>query len=84
MSQDCIEKKKEGETEITAVKNDTLEEEVFNTEYTQPTPQKPVFVPLKNGGIRKFEDQRDLGRFLIKEYNIRSPRDITSCSTCHR
>jgi hypothetical protein len=83
-SHNVAEKNKDGETEITAVKNDTLEEEVFNMEYTQPTPEKPVFVPLKNGSFRKFEDQREMGPFLIKEYNIRSPKDITSCSTCHR
>jgi hypothetical protein len=29
-------------------------------------------------------DQRLLGRQLIKQYNIRSPRELTSCSTCHR
>jgi hypothetical protein len=29
-------------------------------------------------------DQLDLGRKLMKEYNIRSAELLTSCSTCHR
>jgi hypothetical protein len=29
-------------------------------------------------------DQHSLGRQLIKQYNIRGPRELTSCSTCHR
>jgi cytochrome c7-like protein len=29
-------------------------------------------------------DQRSLGPRLVKEYGIRSERDLTSCSTCHR
>lgn len=29
-------------------------------------------------------DQTALGRQLIKQYNIRSPSELTSCSTCHR
>jgi hypothetical protein len=31
-----------------------------------------------------YTDQRTMGRALIKEYEIRSPRDLTSCDTCHR
>ena len=30
------------------------------------------------------QDQTALGAKLIKEYQIRSPKDLTSCSTCHR
>lgn len=30
------------------------------------------------------DDQETLGRRLVAEYRIRSPRDLTSCSTCHR
>ena len=29
-------------------------------------------------------EQPALGRQLIKQYNIRNPRELTSCSTCHR
>jgi len=29
-------------------------------------------------------DQIELGRQLMKDYNIRSAAELTSCSTCHR
>jgi cytochrome c7-like protein len=29
-------------------------------------------------------DQETIGRRLLAEYRIRGPRDLTSCSTCHR
>ena len=54
-------------------------DQVFNMEYAQPTGQRPFDF---NG--KHYEDQRELGRDLIRLYNIRSPQDITSCSTCHR
>jgi len=31
-----------------------------------------------------YTDQRIMGRALVKQYEIRSPRDLTSCNTCHR
>jgi hypothetical protein len=31
-----------------------------------------------------FTDQAELGAALIKKYNVRSVKDITTCSTCHR
>jgi len=33
---------------------------------------------------QSFTDQTDLGNALIKKYNVRSVKDITTCSTCHR
>jgi hypothetical protein len=54
-------------------------QQVFNMRYQQPSPEKPVIL-----GGKMFTDQRSLGRELIKQYGIRSPNDITSCSTCHR
>lgn len=30
------------------------------------------------------EDQLELGRRLVKEYQIRTPQELTSCSICHR
>ena len=33
---------------------------------------------------RKFTSQGDLGHFLLDHYKIKSPRDLTSCDTCHR
>jgi hypothetical protein len=29
-------------------------------------------------------DQAALGAHLAAEYHVRGPRDLTSCSTCHR
>jgi hypothetical protein len=33
---------------------------------------------------RKFTSQDELGHFLLEQYKIRSPRDLTSCEVCHR
>ncbi len=33
---------------------------------------------------RKFTSQDDLGHFLLDHYKIKSPKDLTSCDTCHR
>lgn len=33
---------------------------------------------------QKFTDQMALGHFLVKQYNIRVPRELTSCEVCHR
>ena len=33
---------------------------------------------------QSYTDQVELGAALIKKYKLRSVRDITSCSTCHR
>jgi hypothetical protein len=54
-------------------------EEVFNTRYQPPTSDRPVEV-----AGRSYTDQISLGRALIKRYRIRTPNDLTSCSTCHR
>ena len=43
-------------------------------------PREQVF----NMAWQPESDQRLLGRQLVKQYNIRSPRELTSCSTCHR
>lgn len=32
----------------------------------------------------RSEDQAALGARLVREYRVRSARDLTSCSTCHR
>jgi hypothetical protein len=54
-------------------------DQVFNMRYLPPTSSSPVEVDGQ-----KYTDQADLGAALIKKYNVRSVRDITSCSTCHR
>jgi len=54
-------------------------EQVFNMRYEQPTSLKPLVVDGT-----KYVDQLSLGNDLIKKYNLRTEKDITSCSTCHR
>ena len=54
-------------------------ESVFDMTYEQPSQGRPVTV---NG--QTFTDQIALGSYLKKLYHLRSERDITSCSTCHR
>ena len=33
---------------------------------------------------KRYTDQTRLGTALVKKYNVRSVKDITSCNTCHR
>ena len=54
-------------------------DQVFNMQYQQPVTGNPV---LADG--QSFTDQDSLGRFLVQKYKLRTERDITSCSTCHR
>jgi len=60
-------------------KNLRPREQVFNMRYQQPTRDLPVVVDGKS-----FAHQIDLGKYLVRQYNVRSVMDITSCSTCHR
>ena len=60
-------------------KNLRPRDQVFNMRYQLPTSANPVVVDAQS-----FTDQIDLGSFLVKKYNVRSVKDITSCSTCHR
>jgi Cytochrome c7 and related cytochrome c len=43
---------------------------------------------LNEGGAHlqyeKFTSQNDLGHYLLDHYNIRTPKDLTSCEVCHR
>jgi hypothetical protein len=54
-------------------------DQVFNMRYEEPSSAKPVVVDGQS-----FSDQIDLGFFLLKKYDVRGVKDITSCSTCHR
>jgi hypothetical protein len=54
-------------------------DQVFNMRYQPPTGSTPVVVDGHS-----YTDQVDLGSALIKKYNVRSVKDITTCSTCHR
>lgn len=60
-------------------KNLRPRDQVFNMRYEQPTAEKPVIMDNQT-----FTDQDSLGLYLVKKYRLRSERDITSCSTCHR
>jgi hypothetical protein len=60
-------------------KNLRARDQVFNMQYQQPTSAKPVVIDGQS-----FTDQLDLGSALLKKYNVRSVKDITSCNTCHR
>jgi hypothetical protein len=33
---------------------------------------------------QKFTSQQELGKFLVVQYNIRTPRELSSCEVCHR
>ena len=60
-------------------KNLRPRDQVFNMRYQQPTSVNPVVVDGQS-----YTDQIDLGAALVKKYSVRSVKDITSCSTCHR
>jgi hypothetical protein len=32
----------------------------------------------------RFTSQDALGQFLVQHYDIRNPRELTSCEVCHR
>ena len=34
--------------------------------------------------LKKFTSQKALGQFLLVQYKIRTPKDLTSCEVCHR
>jgi len=54
-------------------------DQVFSVAYRQPASDRPVKALGK-----EFTDQRELGKALVAEYKIQEPRNLTSCSTCHR
>jgi hypothetical protein len=47
--------------------------------YQPPSTLQPLTLDGK-----QYTDQLSLGVDLIKQYNLRTVADITSCSTCHR
>jgi hypothetical protein len=54
-------------------------DQVFNMRYQQPSDQNPISLDGKT-----FRHQTALGAYLQGKYHVRTVRDITSCSTCHR
>ena len=41
-------------------------------------------VPAAAPQYVKFTSQMDMGHFLVDNYKIRTPKDLTSCEVCHR
>ncbi|HXY09676.1 MAG TPA: cytochrome c3 family protein [Terriglobales bacterium] len=60
-------------------KNLRPRDQVFNMRYEPPSSLKPLMFEGK-----QYFDQQSLGVDLVKQYNLRTVADITSCSTCHR
>ena len=44
----------------------------------------PVSRVLVPANYQKFTSQVELGRYLTKQYHIRTPNELSSCETCHR
>jgi hypothetical protein len=43
----------------------------------------PSAIPMP-ASYQKFTSQDELGNFLVKQYKIRTVRELTSCEVCHR
>ena len=41
-------------------------------------------VQVSTESYKKFTSQDELGHFLLAQYKIRTPKDLTSCEVCHR
>ena len=41
-------------------------------------------VEASTATYKKFTSQDELGHFLLAQYKIRTPKDLTSCEVCHR
>jgi ferredoxin len=66
---------------IDCVTRDPLERAVLSSTLVAPgSLGNPVPLPK----YEKFTSQDELGHFLLQQYKIRSPRDLTSCEVCHR
>jgi len=44
----------------------------------------PTSLNQYHPAYQKFTSQEELGHFLVDQYKIRTPRDLTSCEVCHR
>jgi hypothetical protein len=64
----------------------TVGDQIYNMAYEAPSEFHPV--TIREGNSEKtFTRQTGpdgLGTYLVKANHVRSPRDITSCNTCHR
>ncbi len=50
----------------------------------QVTSDAPAMVVPATLHYVKLTDQDSLGKYLIKQYHIRTPQELSSCETCHR
>jgi hypothetical protein len=74
-SVECVTKDPEGAQE------GQVESASLNTSSMMMMAAKPVAAPLS---YAKFTNQRALGNFLIDNYHIRKPNELSSCEVCHR
>lgn len=79
-------------------KNLRPKSQTYNMGWVGPSTDKPVWCadnakscttehPLDAANKEKwtqYTDQMTLGRFLVAQYHVRTPWEITSCETCHR
>jgi len=70
-SVDCVTKDPKAEVESASL----------NTSSMMMMAAKPSAPPLE---YTQFTSQRELGRFLIDNYHIRKPNELSSCEVCHR
>jgi hypothetical protein len=42
------------------------------------------YIGNDNIHYEKFTSQDQLGHFLLKQYHIRTPNELSSCEVCHR
>src|SRR5215472_2698673 len=54
-------------------------DQVFNMRYAEPSSARPVEFDGQS-----FTDQESLGSALVAKYQLRTAKEITNCSTCHR
>ncbi|HTJ29611.1 MAG TPA: cytochrome c3 family protein [Acidobacteriaceae bacterium] len=74
-SVECVSKDPEGSSE------GQVEPASLNTSSMMMMAAKPAAPPLS---YAKFTSQRALGNFLIDNYHIRKPNELSSCEVCHR
>jgi hypothetical protein len=49
-----------------------------------PVSDAPAQLVPVSINYQKFTDQNSLGQYLVKQYNLRPARELTSCEVCHR
>jgi len=52
--------------------------------HAQATSDTPAMTLPATLQYVKLTDQDSLGKFLVQQYHIRTPQELSSCETCHR